>query len=85
MLESRVLDEKQNQSPAKKKMPDLPAKQLKKGKTPLTTKTAKNNPQVKKNFLNLSGKVFKTCAFIIALSTLEIISKRQSPKTTIII
>lgn len=50
------------------------------GKIPLTTNTAKSNPQVKNHLLAFSPMVDRTWALIMALSTEEIVSKRARPE-----
>lgn len=55
------------------------------GKTPLTTKTAKSNPQVKNHLLAFCPMVDKTWALIMALSTEETVSNSINPNTTKII
>jgi hypothetical protein len=53
---------------------------IKKGKTPLTTNTAKKKPQVKKKRLAFCPIPERTSALITALSIEVIISKRDRPK-----
>ena len=58
----------------------LKAQIIVKGKTPRTTKTAINIPQVKNHFRARELIVDKTSALIIALSTDEIVSKSARPR-----
>ena len=51
------------------------------GRSPRTKNTAIRIPHTKKNLLAFCPIVESTSALIMALSILEIISKRQSPKT----
>lgn len=68
-----------------KKLPTGPkdgaaAKTRSHGKIPLTKKTEKIKPQKRNQRRAFSCMVESTCPLIMALSTLEIVSKRESPK-----
>ncbi len=59
------------------------AKTISQGRIHLTTKTAISIPQIKNHLLYLGFIVDSTSAFIIALSILDITSKRHSHNITI--